>query len=336
MKKFICFVLLTITILFSFASCDNVENNIENYIYNGSMTDWVTFGDNYIYSRIEGKASMTNITTGKSYELVRDPFFKESNEAQIIKYIFSDEKFVYYLLCDSNSRYEIIRQDHKTLEKSSIFKKVIYKEQREILFGIANTMRPKRSDYLNDNIPNRFAVFENCLFLFENTQITEVNLTTKKEKTILKQNIYNGNYSYYNGILYFISDSYDIYAYQIQTGTLKKAKSLKCQNLLVTPYRIYFSSASDKGRLYQMDFNFSNQKLCVAAAVVAMDYNNDRLFYLLEGDDSVYSFNFYNYSIKKEYSLDGVFDMIYLKEKKILALLYNNSKGEFGLKYISK
>lgn len=335
MKKYLFFALLTFIVLLFFVSCENVENNSNAYVYNGAMTDWITFGDNYIYSRIEDNALMTNIATGKSYELVRDPFFEESNETQRIKYIFSDEIFVYYLLSNGNSQYEIIRQHHKTLERKRIFKKEFYKEQRDILLGLTSTIQPNRSDYLNSNIPNRFAVFENHLFIFDNTHILEVNLATMKEKTILEKSIYNGNYSYYNGILYFVSNSYDIYAYHIQTGELKKVPSLKAQLILVTPQGIYFSSANNKGKLYQIDFDFLNLNLCIDSTVSAMSFNNICLYYLLEGDDSVYSLNFQDNSIEEEYVLEGVFDMIYLKEKKLLVLLYTDSTGNFSLKYIN-
>lgn len=319
---------------FLFSSCgaenDYAEKN-SDFIYNGLSSDWITSDGNYIYSRTETPVQMIDLQTKKKYDFVRDPFFEEDVQAPPIIYLFSDEKSVYYLLSDDQSEYQIIRRDSETLSEKVIYEKVIFREQRNLFLGAVEIPSPDMGTYGLSDIPNRFAVFENTLFLFQNDSIKAVNLKTKKEFIVLEDGIYNGNYSYYNGNLYFISFAYDIYIYHIQSGKLKRLNGYKAQSLLVTPNGIYFAAANDEGRLHFIDFSGQNEKMLPNKAVTSMDFSGRYLYFLSEGDDWIYSMNMDNEEIEKVYDLPGAFDVYCLKNNNMNIVLYTDSDGKFAV-----
>lgn len=317
---------------FLFSSCgaenDYAEKN-SDFIYNGLSSDWMTSDRNYIYSRTETPVQMIDLQTKKKYDFVRDPFFEEDEQAPPIIYLFSDEKSVYYLLSDDQSEYQIIRRDSETLSEKVIYEKVIFREQRNLFLGAVEIPSPDMGTYGISDIPNRFAVFENTLFLFQNDSIKAVNLKTKKEFIVLEDGIYNGNYSYYNGNLYFISFAYDIYIYHIQSGELKRLNGYKAQSFLVTPNGIYFAAANDEGRLHFIDFSGHNEKMFPNKAVTSMDFSGRYLYFLSEGDDGIYRMNMDNEEIEKVYDLPGAFDVYCLKNNNTNIVLYTDSDGKF-------
>lgn len=319
---------------FLFSSCgaenDYAEKN-SDFIYNGLSSDWITSDGNYIYSRTETPVQMIDLQTKKKYDFVRDPFFEEDEQAPPIIYLFSDEKSVYYLLSDDQSEYQIIRRDSETLSEKVIYEKVIFREQRNLFLGAVEIPSPDMGTYGLSDIPNRFAVFENTLFLFQNDSIKAVNLKTKKKFIVLEDGIYNGNYSYYNGNLYFISFAYDIYIYHIQSGELKRLNGYKAQSLLVTPNGIYFADANDEGRLHFIDFSGQNEKMFPNKAVTSMDFSGRYLYFLSEGDDWIYSMNMDNEEIEKVYDLPGAFDVYCLKNNNMNIVLYTDSDGKFAV-----
>lgn len=319
---------------FLLSSCgaenDYAEQN-SDFIYNGLSSDWITSDENYIYSRTETPAQMIDLQTKKKYDFVRDPFFEEDEQAPPIIYVFSDKNSVYYLLSDDRSEYQIIRRDSEALSEEVIYEKVIYREQRDLLLGAVEIPSPDMGTYGLSDIPNRFAVFENTLFLFQNDSIKAVNLKTKQEFIVLEDGLYNGNYSYYNGNLYFISFAYDIYIYNIQSGELKRFNGYKAQSLLVTPNGIYFSAANDEGRLHFIDLSGQNEKVFPNKAVTSMDFSGRYLFFLSEGDDGIYRMNMDNEEIQKIYDLPGAFDVYCLKSNNMNLVLYTDSDGNFAV-----
>ncbi len=321
-------------IFFLLSSCgaeDYYTENNSDFIYNGLPSDWITSDANYIYSRTETPAQMIDLKTKEKYDFVRDPFFEEDKQAPPVIYVFSDENNVYYLLSDDRSEYQIIRRDNKTLSEEVIYEKVVFREQRNLLFGAVELPSPDTGIYDISNIPNRFAVFENTLFLFQNDSIKAVNLKTKKEFIVWEDGLYNGNYSYYKGNLYFISFAYDIYVYHIQSGELKQLNSHKAQSLLVTPNGIFVSAADDEGRLHFIDFSGQNEKAFLNKAVNSMDFSGRYLYFLSEGDDGIYRMNMDNEEIEKVYDLPGAFDVYCLKGINMNIVLYTDLDGNFAM-----
>lgn len=321
-------------IFFLLSSCgteDYYTENNSDFIYNGLPSDWITSDANYIYSRTETPAQMIDLKTKEKYDFVRDPFFEEDEQAPPVIYVFSDENNVYYLLSDDRSEYQIIRRDNKTLSEEVIYEKVVFREQRNLLFGAVELPPPDTGIYDISNIPNRFAVFENTLFLFQNDSIKAVNLKTKKEFIVWEDGLYNGNYSYYKGNLYFISFAYDIYVYHIQSGELKQLNGHKAQSILVTPKGLYFSAANDKGRLHWIDFDYKNEKVYTEIAVNAMDFSGNHLYYLSEGDSTLYRMNFDGSENQKVYDLPSAFDILCLREQHTNLLLYTDTSGDFAV-----
>lgn len=321
-------------IFFLLSSCgveDYYTENNSDFIYNGLPSDWITSDTNYIYSRIETPAQMIDLKTKEKYDFIRDPFFEEDKQASPVIYVFFDENNVYYLLSDDRSEYKIIRRDNKTLSEEVIYEKVVFREQRNLLFGAVELPPPDTGIYDISNIPNRFAVFENILFLFQNDSIKAVNLKTKKEFIVCKDGLYNGNYSYYKGNLYFISFAYDIYVYHIQSGELKQLNGHKAQSLLVTPNGIFVSAADDEGRLHFIDFSGQNEKAFLNKTVSSMDFSGRYLYFLSEGDDGIYRMNMNNEEIEKVHDLPGAFDIYCLKGINMNIVLYTDSDGNFAM-----
>lgn len=322
-----------VTILL-FSSCSFVSDYEQvnpDFIYNGLSTDWMTFGGDRLYSRVQNPAQMIDLQTDKSYDLVRDPFFEENEQSASIIYIFSDVNNFYYLLGDGRSSYKIIQQNHETLNERIIYKKNFYREQKNVFLGALKTPSPDASNFYRSNIPNRFAVFENTLFLFLNDSIQAINLKTRKETVILEESIYNGNYSYYKGELYFVSSSYDIYVYNIHSGELMQLEKYKAQFILVTPKGIFFSSASDKGRLHWIDFNYQNEKIYTDKSVNAMDFNREHLYYLSEEDSGLYRMNLDGSENQKISDITGAFDIFCARDQHTNILLYTDESGNFAV-----
>lgn len=319
---------------FLLSSCGAEYYHMEkssDFIYNGLSSDWITSDVNYIYSRIETPVQMIDLQTKKKYDFIRDPFFEEDEQAPSIIYVFSDENNVYYLLSDDRSEYQIIRRDNETLSEEVIYKKVVFREQRDFLLGAVEIPLPDMGVSNLSDIPNRFAVFENNLFLFQNDSIKAVDLKTKREFIVLEDGLYNGNYSYYKGNLYFVSFAYDIYIYQIKSRELKKLNGYKAQSLLVTPNGIFFAAANDKGRLHFVDFSGQNEKAFQNKAVNSMDFSDRYLYFLSEGDDGIYRMNMDNEEIEKVYDLPGAFDVYCLKSDNMNIVLYTDSDGKFSV-----
>lgn len=336
-RRFYSIVCLLI-ILFSFASC-SFSSNISfpvGFLYNGLCTDWMTTGGNRIYSRVQNPAQMIDLETDKSYDLIRDPFFEENEQAALVTYIFSDMEYFYYLLGDYRSSYQIVRQNHDTLAEEIIYEKVFYRDQQDIILGAVETPLPDTSDFYRSNIPNRFAVFENTLFLFPNGVIQAVDLNTQEETTILEESLYNGNYSYYQGKLYLVTSSYDIYTYQIQSKKLQKLNGYKAQTILVTPEGFYFSAANDEGRLHWLDFDYQNEKVYTEGAVNAMDFSGNHLYYLSEGDSGLYCMDLDGSENQKIYDLPGIFDILCLREQHKNLLLYTDTSGNFAVQELEE
>lgn len=322
---------------FLLSSCGAEHYHTEkssDFVYNGLPSDWITADANYLYSRIETPVQMIDLQTKEKYDFIRDPFFEEDEQAPPIIYVFSDENNVYYLLSDDRSEYQIIRRDTETLSEEVIYKKVIFREQRDLFLGAVEIPLPDRGTSNLSDIPNRFAVFENTLFLFQNDSIKAVDLKTEREFIVLEDGLYNGNYSYYKGNLYFISFTYDIYIYHIQSGELKKLDGYKAQSLLITPNGILFSAANDKGRLHFVDFNGQNEEVLLNKTVNSMDFSGRYLYFLSEGDDGIYRMNMDNEEVEKVYDLPGAFDVYCLKSKNINIVLYTDSDGKFAVHLI--
>lgn len=337
-KKIFCFVAYLLIILFVFTSCSFSSDisSSADFLYNGLSTDWMTVGGNRIYSRVQNPAQMIDLKTDKSYDLIRDPFFKENEQADPVTYIFSDKEYFYYLLGDYRTRYQIVRQNHVTLTEEIIYEKVFYLDRQDIILGAVKTPLPDTSNFYRSNIPNRFAVFENMLFLFLNDVIQAVDLKTQKETTILEEGLYNGNYSYYQGKMYLVTSSYDIYVYQIQSKKLQKLNGYKAQTLLVTPEGIFFSAVNDKGRLHWLDFDYQNEKVYTERTVNAMDFSGNHLYYLSEGDTGLYRMDLDGSENKKIYDLPGVFDILCLREQHTNLLLYTDTSRNFEVQELEE
>lgn len=319
------------------SSCGTKPDNMEmtsDFIYNGVSTDWITSDENYIYSRTGTPAHMINLQTEQKYDFMRDPFFTENEQASQIIYIFSDEKNVYYLFTNDRSKYQIIRRDNETLSEEVVYEKVFYRKQRELLLGAVKSPSPGMGTANLSDIPNRFAIFENTLFLFGNDSIEAVNIKAGKEFTVFEDSIYNGNYSYYKGKMYFVSSAYDIYSYQIQNKELERINGFKAQSLTVTPNGIYFSAANDEGKLHFIDFNGKNEKVFPNKSVTAMDFNGEDLYFLSEGDNGIYHMNLNNSEIQKIFDLHGAFDIYCVKGKNVNIVLYTDSDGNFAAQKI--
>lgn len=332
-KRRICSIICLLVILFLLASCSfssDIPFPVE-FLYNGLSTDWMTVGGNRIYSRLQNPAQMIDLETDKSYDLIRDPFFEENEQAAPVTYIFSDMEYFYYLLGDYRTSYKVFRQNHDTLAEEIIYENVFYRDPQDIILGAVETPLPDRSDFYRSNIPNRFAVFENMLFLFYNDMIQAVDLNTQKETTILEEGLYNGNYSYYQGKLYLVTSRYDIYAYQIQSKELQKLNGYKAQTILVTPKGLYFSAANDEGRLHWLDFDYQNEKVYTEGTVNAMDFSGNHLYYLSEGDSGLYRMDLDGNENQKIYDLPGVFDILCLREQNTNFLLYTDTSGNFAV-----
>lgn len=334
-KRFYSIVCLLI-ILLSSVSC-NSSSNISfpvDFLYNGLSTDWMTTGGNRIYSRVQNPAHMIDLETDKRYDLIRDPFFEWDEQAALVTYIFSDMEYFYYLLGDYRTSYQIVRQNHDTLVEEIIYEKMFYRDQQDIVLGAIEMPRPNTDNSYYSHVPTRFAVFENTLFLFLNDVIQAIDLNTQEETAVLEESLYNGNYSYYQGKLYLVTSNYDIYIYQIRSKKLQKLSGYKAQAILVTPAGLYFSAANDEGRLHWLDFDYQSEKVYTEKAVSAMDFSGNHLYYLSEGDPSLYCMNLDGSESQKIYDLPGVFDILCLREQHKNLLLYTDTSGDFAVQEV--
>lgn len=320
--------LLIILILFSSCSFSSDTSSQTEFIYNGLPTWWITASGNWIYSR----AQMIDIKTDKSYDIVRDPFFNENDQVSSVGPIFADENYLYYSLKSSRAKYQIIRQNHDTLSEEIIYEKVSFLERQDVILGAFKTPWPDISDFFRSDIPNRFAVFENTLFLFQQNAIVAIDLKTKKETTIIEEGNYNGNFGYYQGKMYFVSSSYDIYAYQIQTKKLQKINGYKARSLLVTPAGIYFSAVNDKEQLHRIDFDYQNEKVYKDKTIYAMDFSGDNLYYLIEDGSALYRMNFDGSDNQKVLDLSNAFDLFCVRDHHKIILLCDDASGKFSVK----
>lgn len=315
-----------------FSACSfkgNEANATSPYIYNGLPREWITCQGSYLYDRTKNPTKMLNLKTNHEYDFIRDPFFEYNQDANPVIYIFTGQKYLYYLISNEAGSFEIIRRDYQTFEEKNIYKKAYYKRQSEIFLGATHSIQPNTDAYLNAPIPHRFCVFDENLFLFYDNQIDKVDLRTKKQITICSDGIYNDNYSYYKGILYFISDDYSLYAYRNIRNDLEKVDGIKAQNLLVTPNGIFYSNANDKGKLYFVDTNYEGKAKLSDITVLAMDFYAEQLYYISESDDHIYTINFNGTNQAVLCDVPGAFSIYHLESSEELCIAHTNSEGDF-------
>lgn len=336
MKKYFCIVLPLVAALLLYSCGVPTEDQAlpDMYIYNGASADWVTYDEKYIYSNIQSPTQIVDIQTGKSCDFIRDPFFNIDENFNPVKYAFSDISNIYYLY-DIDNGIEIIKRSNKTMEEKTIYKKIFYSQPKEIFLGAFKTSGANAGDIIGKDIVNRFAVFENVLFVFFNDSILTVDLYTHKEKTF-KTALLNGNYSYYNGILYFIDTNYNIYAYDIQSGELQKIPNYKAQLLMIMPTGIYFSDANDFGRMHKINFSFEDETVITQNAVCAMDYSGEYIYYLSDNSSDIYKIKSDGTEYLRVCSLQNVFDIICLKHaENTILLIYSDDTGKSTIKKVT-
>lgn len=329
MKKFIaCFLLLSI--LFMLVSCSESPNTEDmDFIYNGISSSNITSGGGKIYSLVQTPAMMVDVDSGESYDIIRNPFAIENERMPGVSYLFSDEDNLYFLLSE-NKGYQIIRRNHVSLDEKLIYQEILREQQREILFGMTKTPQPDNRlsyDLLN---PSRFAVFDDVLFLFHTERIDTVDLKTGKVKTLCHENLFSNSYGYYRGVLYFITSSYDLFAYSIQNDSLQKIKNYKAKFLLVTPEGLYFSSMSDHGRLYFIDFDFSKEQKISDDEVISMDFCGEWIYYVTGDGKALFRISFDGKSRERVLDLPGIYDLHCIRDQSLIRLVYVDEKGNFS------
>ena len=332
MKKFICTVFSMVIVMLC-SSCMNNTNQFEecDFIFNGISTYWITSNEDYIFTSFSNNVQMTDKKTGRTLDFIRDPFFEYDESFTPIEYIFTDEQNVYYLMSDDNSSYKIVCRKNDTLRETVLYEKILYKEKRDIFLGAAQTVQSDMNDIFNSRIPQRFCVIGNSLFLFSQENIIEVNLTNKEEIIISDRSLYNDNYGYYKGMLYFINSAYDICIYDIAKKEMSKLDDYKAQTLLVTLNGIYFSNAADGGRLHYIDFTLRWHKKITDKAVMMMDFDDKYIYYITEEDETVYCMDLYGGNFKKIMTKRGLFNIYCDKKENKIYLLYTEEDGTFAI-----
>ncbi|HZK21937.1 MAG TPA: DUF5050 domain-containing protein [Oscillospiraceae bacterium] len=323
-----------IVLIFLFASFSSSPKKAlasSSYLCNGLPLDWITYGEDFIYDKTKNPVKMLNVSTNKEYDFIRDPFFKYNENFDPVGYVFAGQNCLYYLIREDFSSFEIIRRDYQTFAEKSVFKKTYHKMRTEIFLGAANSIQPDFESLYNTPTPFRFCVFDENLFLFYANQIEKINLKTKKQTVLCKKGLYNGNYSYYDGKIYFISSDYSLYSYQILKDKLEKVEGVKAQNLLITPEKIFYSNANDNGKLYSFDFDYKNKVKLSDISVSEMDFFDNHLYFLSEGKEDIYSISLDGKNSTVLLSVPKAFSISCIKDTGELFILYTNSDGNFDI-----
>lgn len=257
------------------------------------------------------------------HDFICDPFYNEETDGRI-EGVFSDGEMLYALVCYDNA-FEIISHSPKTHKVTSVYKKTVYRQEREILFGAAKIGGASAESFFSSSFPRFFAIFENKLFIATTEALSVIDLKTKSVKVVSETFVTSSNLSYKNGVVYFIDSYYDIYAYTISTEVLKKAENVKAVTLLATPEAVYYCTVS--GKLYKCNDDLSSSEYLTDINAMAMDYYEDSIFFINPQTQKVYRLD-KNRNITEFLDIKGCTGICVMNECGRVAVTYLTPNGE--------
>lgn len=263
-------VIVLVALLFSFSACGSeVISSKENFIFNGCPLSFSSVCcDELLVGLGSENATVFNTETNEKYDFIRDPFYnsKKDGTAQCV---FTDGSNIYYLL-DKHNEYKVIAQNPITHKESVIYKKRLYKMQKDILLGAVKTSASTADIIMTSNSPSAFVVVGDCLVLFTGDRVTSVNLKTGRENVILNEGHYLSNISCRGTKVYMISNTLNLLCYDTLSGEIAKLPDVKARLLLIAPDGVYYVTVSRE--LYRVGFDFSNPEKISETNGVVLEY----------------------------------------------------------------
>lgn len=282
-------ITIMMSLLLAITGCSNNHEN-QSVVYNSSAD--YNCGEYKVIQDAETlDYYLENISTGKTFDLVRSPVFNVfSDEGGV----FSDnEKAVCYYLCSpylyyttlvteryvnrvgnynsSVTKVSVVELNLDTFEEKTIFEQIT--NSGRSLLGIDYETGDKWS-FLE--LHHSFFLNEDSLFFVDGEGITEVNRTTKD---IVKLDIpTNGNISFDGENIYYKNEQSVLTKYNTSTNDATLYEDIIAYDFCIDEKSIYYISRTDGSIAYSCDKEGNNKRIINDNPAIAVTCDIDNIY----------------------------------------------------------
>lgn len=316
MKKLFCIFLsfLLCALCLSCARTDAQPTNAQ-YLFNSSTDTEVTVNDRYICISGE-QPKLIDRTTGKEYKLPLSPFenafVHEALAAADGIYILSGQESLTLTFYDRQF------QEHVLLKQESAF-------SDGDVFSLPSFHRTSNMERVEDDGIRFFFTDGNALYLCTGNSIVSHQLTTGKERTLLTADLLQG-VSYANGKIYYTDQSYQLFAYDLETAETAALEHVAALDFIVTGEAVIYRNLEDKSKLYfYSETDGQLRKLTDAAVRYYRVVPQENALYYADKNNQLYCVGLETFKTTHlPISLKGEAFLKLPNEQKIVAVSYPN------------
>lgn len=321
--KKVCSGMLIIFITFCYSGCGKQDITVNSdIIFNSCVDRTYSMYADILVDDSQKKAIVHDLNSQTEYALIRDPFYKEDDSFYISNIMVTKNK-IYYMKSSGWSNHQIIETDIANFKQKTVYEKIDVIENRSCFLGLREPLdiKKKSNDYIS------FFVIENNLFIFNRSQLSVKNLNTNKTELIFEDTIQG--LSYYNNIIYYIDKDNHVIAFDLKTKTKKVLSKNLAECILVTKQKIFYINLSDQGRLYQINYDGSNDNKFIDFKCSQINYDKNYIYFSnAEDNGTLYSVKYDKTSVKKLIDKPAFFIYSFENHKQLYYMTSGDDKKE--------
>lgn len=242
----------------------------------------------YFYYINSNHMFMIDKATNQSYDFNRWPLWFDS--AQIRQFFVNDDN-CYFLVDKGLWNYVVYHYNDSTGEIIPVYEEQgIIPEASFILdeFMLPNMTAIQATDILS------FFIIDDHLYLYRsNNTLESINLNKNKKEGII-DNIGLDVISFSNGKLYYLSDTYTLYSYDLTSNENELIINDIIYQFKVYEDSLYYLKYNEYDALYSYSLSNGKEEKIIDGSVLNFSVNQNGIFYTLNNDHHTYFYNFEN------------------------------------------
>lgn len=239
--------------------CENKPEITAEAVYNRHGAYEITDNSGYIFQNDDNRLYMTDKLTDERIEIVRDPF-ADDTKTVLYNSMFADEKYFYR--CEqihslslnrlSERTEQIVRTDLDDLSETVIYRDKLLEDRSSAYLGLGEYIPASVSDECSIR---SFIVINDDILLEKDDGIYHCKACSDRYNKIIDEKIIAGEWTYFNGLIYYIDEMYRLHCHTITSGNDEIISDKRVSGLYIAGNNIYVRSLSDGGALVRLSID---------------------------------------------------------------------------------